>query len=40
MEQSNIEKALYYSTYEELKQWFNRQLRIGELNKEEMHHGL
>src|SRR5690625_1650693 len=40
LQQSEIEKTLYYSTYQELKQWFENYLVIGETNREEVLHEL
>ncbi len=36
LEKGKIEKELYYSTYEELKQWFEQHLQIGVPMKEEI----
>lgn len=37
---ATIEKTLYYSTYDELKQWFEKSLRPVDSPKEEITHGL
>ncbi|SET66996.1 single-stranded-DNA-specific exonuclease [Salinibacillus kushneri] len=39
MNQIEVEKTLYYSTYKELKKWFNEQM-TGDHLKEEVAHGL
>lgn len=40
IEQSKIEKILYYSTYDELKHWFQEQMGANNMLKEEASHGL
>src|SRR5699024_4111400 len=40
IEQSNIEQLLYYSTYEELKEWFQEKTATLDNSKEEVTHGL
>lgn len=40
LEQSNIEQLLYYSTYEELKTWFQEKIAKLDNSKEEVAHGL
>jgi len=40
LKRGKIEKTLYYSTYEELREWFSSHLHIDGLYKEEMLHEL
>lgn len=40
LEQGKLEKILYYSTYEELKDWFLNQIDFTPAHKEEMDHGI
>src|SRR5699024_10755715 len=40
IEQSNIEQLLYYSTYEELKEWFQEKTATLDNSKEEVTHEL
>ncbi|MBO1003419.1 single-stranded-DNA-specific exonuclease RecJ [Pseudogracilibacillus auburnensis] len=40
LKQSNIEKTLYYSTYDELKQWLEQNVTFDRTNREELLHEL
>lgn len=40
LNQAQIEKVLYYSTYEELKKWFSDCIQEGQAPKEELMYGL
>ncbi|MFB4166581.1 single-stranded-DNA-specific exonuclease RecJ [Virgibacillus sp. JSM 102003] len=40
LNQAEVEKILYYSTYEELRMWFSNCIKDGEMPKEEVTHGL
>ena len=39
LEQSKIEQIFYYATYEEIKQWFDKNVTASEANEEEIIHG-
>jgi len=40
LQQSNMEKILYYSTYEELKNWFMKNIKSQDILREEVSHGI
>lgn len=40
LNECKVEKTLYYSTYKELREWFNRCMNDVEIPKEEVVHGL
>lgn len=40
LEKRNIEQTLYYATYEEIKEWFDKNVTASEANEEEIIHGL